>query len=122
MLFITLSYAKIQNNLQIISIIRLQHGIIRTSHNIHTNEAEHISNQRLIHCTILKKWGEKMSELLCCDRCGELSIYDKTIYIKNKPICTTCYSNDDAFSGSEKNDKKSVVILTDFKFLRKDEK
>jgi len=58
----------------------------------------------LIHCTILKKWGEKMSELLCCDRCGELSLHDKTIYIQDKPICATCYSNDDAGNGLLKDE------------------
>ncbi|MEH7391346.1 hypothetical protein V7149_21225 [Bacillus sp. JJ1503] len=31
-----------------------------------------------------------MSEFLCCDRCGELSMYDCTIYIDNKPICPAC--------------------------------
>ncbi|WP_156422679.1 hypothetical protein [Bacillus sp. FJAT-29937] len=31
-----------------------------------------------------------MSEFLCCDRCGELSMYERTIYIDNKPICPSC--------------------------------
>ena len=31
-----------------------------------------------------------MSEFLCCDQCGELSMYDRTIYIDNKPVCPAC--------------------------------
>ncbi len=33
-----------------------------------------------------------MSELLGCDRCGELSIYDSIIYIHDKPVCPACHS------------------------------
>ncbi|WP_269521558.1 hypothetical protein [Bacillus sp. J33] len=31
-----------------------------------------------------------MSEFLCCGWCGELSIYDRTAYIENKPVCPEC--------------------------------
>lgn len=36
-----------------------------------------------------------MSEFLCCDQCGELSIYDCTAYIENKPVCPECQEKRD---------------------------
>ncbi|MBP2242180.1 formylmethanofuran dehydrogenase subunit E [Cytobacillus eiseniae] len=34
-----------------------------------------------------------MSELLCCERCGELTIFERMTYINNKPICSSCSEN-----------------------------
>jgi formylmethanofuran dehydrogenase subunit E len=31
-----------------------------------------------------------MSEFICCDRCGELTVYSDATYVNNKPFCTTC--------------------------------
>ncbi|MBT2690681.1 hypothetical protein J7I93_21310 [Bacillus sp. ISL-47] len=31
-----------------------------------------------------------MSEFLCCDWFGELSLYDRAAYIENKPVCPEC--------------------------------
>ncbi|GLB58693.1 hypothetical protein [Cytobacillus sp. NCCP-133] len=36
-----------------------------------------------------------MSEFLCCFWCGELSIYDRTAYIENKPVCPECQKKSD---------------------------
>ncbi|WP_170289639.1 hypothetical protein [Cytobacillus depressus] len=35
-----------------------------------------------------------MSEFLCCDQCGDLSMFDSTQYINDKPICPACYNQD----------------------------
>lgn len=31
-----------------------------------------------------------MSEFLCCDQCGELSMFSVVVYINDKPVCVSC--------------------------------
>ena len=45
-----------------------------------------------------------MSELICCCNCGELSMYDHTIYIHDKPICQTCHAEVNDPSNTKKLD------------------
>ncbi|MDF2039048.1 hypothetical protein P2R12_19150 [Cytobacillus oceanisediminis] len=42
-----------------------------------------------------------MSEILCCGWCGELSLYDRTVYLENKPICPEC----------QKKEKEAVLKI-----------
>ena len=56
-----------------------------------SNICTHKIRQVIIKYINLYIRGEIMSEFLCCDRCGELSMYDSTTYIENKPICPTCF-------------------------------
>ncbi|MBU8767926.1 hypothetical protein [Cytobacillus oceanisediminis] len=45
-----------------------------------------------------------MSEILCCGWCGELSLYDRTVYLENKPICPECQKKKkEAAQNKEKN-------------------